>query len=209
VHGLWARLLDRARNVAALEDRQRIKLVPRRGAFVVQQSDPGWQLQVTQGFFEIEVDQHHSVETRVLEATQCVLPQSAASALEVSSGTRGSKLARVRRLDGRLALYSVNYLLLELEPLVRASDVMSGGGSLSRLLKSAGYDTFRARRSVEAMPAPAPIAALLEVSLSHPLLLVTSVSWNRLNKPFDFYASWLKSDVVKVVVEAQPASASV
>lgn len=188
-----------------LAERGRIKLVPRRGAFVVEQGDAGWRLQVTQGFFEMEVDQHHSVETRVLEATPCVLPDEVAVALEVKSGARGFKLARVRRLDGKLALYSINYLLPEVEQLMRTSDVISGGGSLSSLLKSAGYETFRARRSVEAMPAPPHVASLLDVPKDHPLLLVTSVSWNRLNRPFDFYTSWLRSDVVRVVVEAQAA----
>jgi len=34
-------------------------------------------------------------------------------------------------------------------------------------------------------------------------LLVTSVSWTGGAKPFDYYTSWLRNDVVKVTVEAQ------
>jgi GntR family transcriptional regulator len=189
-----------------LADKGRIKLVPHRGAFVVKQTDPGWRLQVTQGFFEVDVHQHRSVETRVLEATRGVLSEAAAAELEVENGTQGFKLARVRRLDGKLVLFSVNYLLPEIEDVVRASDVITSGGSLNRALQSAGYEIFRARRSVEARQASPEIATLLEVAVDHPLLLVTSVSWDRRNKPFDFYTSWLRSDVVRVTVEAQAST---
>jgi GntR family transcriptional regulator len=187
----------------SLVDQGKIKLVPRRGAFVVDRQDSGWRLQVTQGFFEVEVDQHHSVETRVLEATRCVLPDFAAAGLEATAGSPGFKIARVRRLDGKLALYSVNYLLPAIEDVLRSSDVISGRGSLNHALQSAGYETFRARRSVDALPADKNVSTLLDVPLGHPLLLVTSVSWDRMNKPFDFYTSWLRSDVVRVTVEAQ------
>ena len=188
-----------------LADQGRIKLVPRRGAFVVERVEPGWRLQVTQGFFEVEVDQHRQVETRVLQADRCALTGRAAEALEVEPGTHGFKLARVRRLDGQLALYSVNYLLAEIEPLLRQSDVLSGAGSLNKTLQSGGYETYRARRSVEAVGAPPEIAQRLEIPPGQPVLLVTSVAWDRRNRPFDFYTSWLRSDVVKVTVEATAA----
>lgn len=188
-----------------LLDQGRIKLVPRRGAFVAERADPGWRLQGTQGFFEVEVDQHHSVETRVLEATRCVLPDEAAEALELPPASAGFKLARVRSLDGKLALYSVNYLLPEVEAALRASEVITGVGSLNRTLQSAGYETVRARRTVEAVAADEVLATLLGVQPGQPLLLVTSVSWDRNNKPLDFYTSWLRNDIVKVTVEAQAA----
>jgi GntR family transcriptional regulator len=188
-----------------LVDQGRIKLVPRRGAFVLEQSDPGWRLQGTQGFFEVEVDQHHRVETRVLEATRCSLPAEAAEALEQPLGSLGFKVARLRSLDGKLALYSVNYLVHEVESVLRSSEVLRGEGSLSQTLSAAGYATQRARRTVEAVSADALLASLLQVAPGSPLLLVTSVSWSRTGQAFDFYTSWLRNDVVKVTVEAQAA----
>lgn len=128
---------------------------------------PGWRLQVTQGFFDVEVDQHHSAETRILEATHGVLPEAAATGLEVEMRAQGFKLARVRRLDGKLALYSVKYLLPEIEDVVRRSDVITGGGSLNRALQAAGYETFIERRSVEAMRASSEVAALLAQWATH------------------------------------------
>ena len=36
-----------------------------------------------------------------------------------------------------------------------------------------------------------------------PLLLISSVSWNKNKLVFDYYLSWVRSDVVKITVEAQ------
>ncbi|MBK3744707.1 GntR family transcriptional regulator [Paraburkholderia aspalathi] len=189
-----------------LQDQGRIKVVPRRGAFVAEQTGTGWLLQVAEGFFEAEVDHHHrAVDTRVIKAGRCELPDAASAALGLDAGASGFMLARVRRLDGNLALYSINYMLPEIENAVRSSEVMNGGGSLNRTLQSAGFAVFRARRSVAAVAATEELAQLLDVPIGAPLLLVTSVSWGRDDKPFDFYTSWLRSDVVKVTVEAQAA----
>ena len=189
-----------------LQDQGRIKVVPRRGAFVAEQTGTGWLLQVAEGFFEAEVDHHHrAVDTRVIKAGLCELPDAAAAALRLNAGASGFMLARVRRLDGNLALYSINYMLPEIENAVRSSEVMNGGGSLNRTLQSAGFAVIRARRSVAAVAATEELAQLLDVPIGAPLLLVTSVSWGRDDKPVDFYTSWLRSDVVKVTVEAQAA----
>lgn len=187
-----------------LEDRQRIRMVPRRGAFVIDPKESGWVLQVAEGFFEGEVDHHQrEVDTRVLEAKLKMLPAEAAKALHLGRGEQGFLLRRLRRLDGRVALYSENHLLPELASVVTGSDAVEPRGSLNRVLQRAGYRIFGARRTVEAVPAPARIAKLLEVREGSPLLLVTSVSWKEDGKPFDYYQSWVRTDVVKITVEAQ------
>ncbi len=187
-----------------LQERGRVRMVPRRGAFVVDLKQSGWSLEVTTGFFEGEVDHNkRRVETTVLEARRCLFPQIAASALHLAEGEKGFRLRRLRRLDGALALYSENYLLPELEDTVRNSEVMAPHGSLNRVLRGAGYAVFGARRSVEAVPAPAKLAKLLEVNANAPVLLVTSVSWGKDQRPFDYYTSWVKTDVVPITIEAQ------
>ena len=187
-----------------LQERGRVKMIPRRGAFVVDPAQSGWSLQVTAGFFEGEVDHNkRKVETTVLEASRCVFPKIAASALQFAKGEQGFWLRRLRRLDGALALYSENFLLPELEDVVRNSEVMAPHGSLNRVLRGAGYAVFGARRSVEAVPATVDLAKLLEVPVKSPLLLVTSVSWGNDQRPFDYYTSWVKTDVVPITVEAQ------
>lgn len=187
-----------------LQERGRIRMVARRGAFVVDPEQSGWSLQVTAGFFEGEVDHNkRKVETTVLEAVRSAVPEVVAAALHLAENEQGFRLRRLRRLDGALALYSENYLLPELEDVVRSSEVMQPHGSLNRVLRAAGYAVFGARRSVEAVPATARLAKLLEVPVKSPLLLVTSVSWGKDQRPFDYYTSWVKTDAVPITVEAQ------
>jgi GntR family transcriptional regulator len=186
-----------------LANKGRIRMIPRRGAFVTDPEQSGWVLQVAAGFFEGEVDYNQrKVETRVLDAKLTTFAGTAAEALHLKNGEQGFLLRRVRRLDGRVALYSVNYLLPELESTVLTSEVMKPQGSLNRVLRNAGYGVFGAHRSVEAVYAPPEIASILEVPPGFPLLLVTSVSWGKDNRPFDYYTSWVRTDVVKVTVEA-------
>jgi GntR family transcriptional regulator len=186
-----------------LETKGRIKMVPRRGAFVIDPEQSGWVLQVAAGFFEGEVDYNkRKVETQVLEARLTTFAGSPAEALHLANGEQGFLLRRSRRLDGRVALYSVNYLLPELEHVVLNSDVMQPQGSLNRVLRQSGHIIFGAHRSVEAVYASPEIASILEVPPGFPLLLVTSVSWGQDRRPFDYYTSWVRTDVVKVTVEA-------
>lgn len=186
-----------------LEDRKRIKVVPRRGAFVADPGQSGWVLQVAEGFFEGETDHNQrKVDTRVLEAKLKSLPEAPANALQLAKGEKGFVLRRLRRLDGRLALYSENYLLPELEKSVRGSSAMEANGSLNLVLSKAGYRIFGARRSLEAVSAPAHVAKLLVVPEGTPLMLVTSVSWTKDGRVFDYYNSWVRTDVVKITVEA-------
>lgn len=187
----------------ALVSKGRIRLVPRRGAYVIDSEQSGWSLQVAAGFFEGEADYNQrKVDTRILEARLTTFAGAPAEALHLGNGEQGFLLRRIRRLDGRAALYSVNYLLPELQHIVAGSEAMKPQGSLNRVLRRAGYAIFGARRSVEAVYAPPEIASMLEVPPGFPLLLVTSLSWGKDNRPFDYYTSWVRSDVVKVTVEA-------
>lgn len=191
----------------ALEDRKRIRVVPRRGAFVIDPEGSGWVLQVTEGFFGGELDRNRrNVETRVLEAALKVFPDIPAHALHLKAGEKGFLLRRLRHLDGRAALYSENFLLPELKKVIMGSSAMEPHGSLNQVLHKAGYRIFGARRSVEAVPAPAHVARLLEVAPGSPVLLVTSVSWRKDGQPFDYYNSWVRTDIVKVTVEASASA---
>ena len=188
----------------SLQERGRIKLIPRRGAFVAGSNQDGWGLQVTAGFFEGEVDHNKRlVETQVLEAGRVALPELAATSLGLEPGTIGFRLRRLRKLDGVLALYSENFMSAEFENIIMRSEVMGTRGSLNRVFRASGYTIFGARRSVEAIPAPAPVAKLLEIPARSPLLLITSVSWGKDRRPFDFYRSFVRTDVVNITVEAQ------
>ncbi|MBS7538040.1 GntR family transcriptional regulator [Ancylobacter lacus] len=188
----------------SLQEKGRIKMVPRRGAFVVDPRQSGWSLQVADGFFEAEVDHHRrDVETQVVAAGRAALPVAAADALGLPAGAPGYRLKRLRYLDGQIALLSINYLVPEVAPILDGSAVLTGKASLNRTLRDGGFSVFGARRSVEAQAATAELANYLHVPVGAPLLLVTSVSWGRDEKPFDYYTSWVRSDVVKVTIEAR------
>lgn len=186
-----------------LEDRNRIRVIPRRGAFVVDPDNSGWVLQVAAGFFEGEVNQdNRKVETKVLGLDRKPLEGSPAKALNIPKDSIGLVLRRLRKLDGEVALYSENYLLSELEDIIHQGSVMQSGGSLNQTLDDAGYHIFGARRSVEAVSAHKKVAKLLEIPVGSPVLLVKSVSWDQNGRPFDYYTTWVRTDVVKVTVEA-------
>lgn len=190
----------------SLQERGRIKMVPRRGAYVVDSQHSGWLLQVAQGFFEAEMDHHRrQVRTEIIGAESMPLPQAAADALGLQRNQSGFRLQRLRRLDGQIALFSTNYLLPELEDVIRQSAIMTGETSLNRTLREAGYPIYGAKRSVEAVAAPPAVAKFLNVDAGVPLMLVTSASWGMSQKVFDYYTSWVRSDVVKVTIEARMA----
>lgn len=188
----------------SLQEKKIIKMVPRRGAFVLDPAQKGWRLQVATGFFETEVRHNNrKVGTRTIRAGLEVLPADIAKALKLGQGEKGFVLARLRTLDGRMAVYSINYMIPEVRGPLTASGVVEGQASLNRTLVGAGFEVFGARRSVAAVAADAELAGLLEVEVGAPLLLVTSISWTKEGRNFDYYTSWIRNDVVEVTVEAE------
>lgn len=186
-----------------LQDRGRIRLVPRRGAFVAEAQQPGWMLQFPEGFFENEaVFYQRRVETDVLSVTMGPLPAESAGILGVAEGHHGVILERLRRLDGRIALYAVNHLLPQAAALIGNGDPLRGSGSLNQTLRTGGWVIAGARRWIEAVAATRKLSGLLDVRVGHPLLLIRSVSWDESERPFDYYTSYVRSDVVKVEIAA-------
>lgn len=192
----------------SLQDKGVIKMVPRRGAFVSEKRSSGWLLQVAEGFFEGKVDhEHESVETKVVYSGMRPAPRAVRETLDLNPGDQVYVLRRVRQLGGKIAMYSMNFLLPELRAVVEGSEVMQNRGSLNKVLRDAGYRIHGASRTVEAVAATEDLAETLGVAVGTPLLLVTSHSWGADGRVFDHYTSWLRSDVVKVSVEARAADA--
>jgi len=190
----------------SLEQEGKVRLVERRGAFICGDEHPGWMLQCPEGFSENEATRNNrTVETRVLGVQRCRLPDEACTALKLPPGARGLKLERVRRVDGTLALYAVNYLVEELAGLIGDGSHLAGTASLNRCLRAAGWLEAGARRSLRAVAADERLAAHLDVPPGHPLMLVRSVAWDASGRAFDFYTSFLRSDVVDVEIEVQVA----
>jgi GntR family transcriptional regulator len=184
-----------------LEEQGWIVRVARRGAFASMPPQHGWLLQGRAGFFEDEVEgRQRRVTTHVLRAEQAPLPQAAAEALQLPPGSHGYILERVRELDGKIALFSVNYLPPQIGMVVSRSDVPSGAGSLNSTLRRAGYDVAGASRTVEAVAAQGELTDRLQVRAGSPLLKIKSTSWDANLVAFDHHEVWVRSDVVHVEI---------
>lgn len=189
-----------------LEQQNLIRLVPRRGAFVNDATENRWMLQVTEGFLETAAHSPDAlIETSVLRSGIEPLPKQAAAALELPEGTSGFALERVRKVNGVPALHSTNWLPAHVGDVLVGKPVLEGKASLNATLRAAGFHIFSARREVAAIAAPADTARRLQLSKNAPVLEIKSVSRDAAGRPFDYYASLVRSDVLTIAVNAEAA----
>lgn len=177
--------------------------VPRRGMFVsAPEETPGWIVQDSEGFLESQIRHGRTgIETTVVDARFIAAPQHVADALRVRANEEVFALQRVRSLEGKIALFSTNWFPGRLGRTVSAAeDVLNGAGSLSSTLRRAGFVTSNAHRVIHALPAPEDVAAHLHVSVGHPLLRIRSRSWDQHDTLFDYYETWVLTDVVPLEV---------
>jgi GntR family transcriptional regulator len=187
-----------------LEQERLIRMVPRRGAFVGGGPVNQWTLQVTEGF--LETGSHsagHQIDTTVLRAEATDLPPPAADALGLPRKSRGFVLERLRRIDGNPAIHSTNYLPLDVSAVLSGKPVLTGRASLNQTMREAGYVIYAARREVAAIAAPPKMAKILQVGRGTPLLLIQSTSRDKQDRAFDFYQSYVRTDVVVISVDAE------
>jgi GntR family transcriptional regulator len=184
--------------LAELESEGLIRKEKGRGTFIAQPRS-SWLLQSAHGFYDEAARTGHTVTSRVLRREIEELPEWACEALKVSHGCRGLTLERLRWVDGRIAMYVITHLPLELSEVVFAADLERG--SLYQVLEErAGLVVVGGRRVVEAVRAEDGLAALLEVDSGAPLLFVESASWNAQAQPFECYRAWHRADRTKIEV---------
>lgn len=191
----------------ALEQQRLIRMVPRRGAFVNDVEANRWMLQVTQGFLETEAHApDRTIVTQVLKAAFEPLPVEVTTALNMDKGERGFVLERVRTMDGKPAMHSTNWLPADVGAVLLGKPVLQGQESLNYTLRKAGFSVYSARREVAAIETPESIAQLLSLKKKAPILLIRSVSRDESGRPFDYYHSYVRSDVVTIAVSAEARS---
>lgn len=190
----------------SLQEQRLIRMVPRRGAFVAEQGDDGWTLQVTRGFLEVSSEQAgRIVETRVLRAGFESLPEEVCERLGLPKGARGFALERARSLDGEWVMHSTNYLPEDIGRDLEGRPVLRGEGSLNRTLREIGIVIQSARRDLMAVSAPAEVAESLGCEVGQPLLLVESLSVSDAGRPFDYYLSYVRTGRLRISIEARAA----
>ncbi|GAB2627864.1 hypothetical protein Aab01nite_81550 [Paractinoplanes abujensis] len=183
--------------------------VARRGYFVSTPDTPqGWLIEGLGGFLENGIGHSNPrVSTRVVASGEQEIPDEAAAALRIPRGATGFVLERIRTVDGTLALFSVNWTPPAVAPVVAAATgVRDGSSSLTAALQEAGYVAARAKRVVHAVAADRVVAGHLEVAEGTPLLRIRSITWNKAQVAFDYYETWLRTDIVALEVDAKTSA---
>lgn len=189
-----------------LERLERDGLVARikgRGTFVAELAHRTWRLQSSLGFFEEEVWRlGHVVSSRIVRVEEGRLPLWVANALDMEPNSPGITIERLRFVDGKVVLFTVNHLAEEFVSTVRS--LKSTDSLYERLAIDHGRRIHGGRRVVEAVPAQHRLAELLEVPEETPLAYIESVSWDEDKKPFDAYQTWLRTDRLRIEIQVNP-----
>jgi GntR family transcriptional regulator len=179
------------------------------GTFVAETRLRSWMLQASAGFFLDELLRGgRQVTSTVLRAEPTVLPQWAADALELPPESGGVVLERLRAVDGRVALYVVNYLPEQYASVVTMLDDPKES-LYQRLAVEYGVTVHGARRVLEAVNAGKRLAELLEVERESAIAFIDSVSWDASFQPFDCFRAWLRTDRMRIEIEAQATTTPV
>jgi DNA-binding GntR family transcriptional regulator len=187
-----------------LENQGLIRMVPNRGAFVNGSEPNSWALQVTQGFLEPEAHSPDSaITTTVIRSGYEPPSDHVAKALGILDAREVFVLERVRQIDGKPAMHSTNWLPYDVGGALLGRPVLEGSGSLNQTLRALGFSVFSARRQVEAVAAPEDTAKHLRLKRNAPILLIRSASRDENGRPFDYYCSYVRSDVVAISVDAE------
>nr|WP_240188497.1 GntR family transcriptional regulator [Nakamurella flavida] len=191
--------------LAKLESEGFARRVARRGVFASAPGETsGWTVQDAQGFLESQISTGRTgITTQVVDARFVAPAQHVADALEIRGDGRDQVFAlqRLRSLDGRTAMFSTNWFPPDIgQAIAAAEDVLQGNGSVNHTLRKAGFVTSGARRVIRAMRAPEPVAGHLRIDPDQPVLRVRSLSWNDEQVRFDYYETWVLTDVVPLEV---------
>jgi GntR family transcriptional regulator len=174
-----------------------------RGVFAASPAEPsGWIVQDAAGFLESQLRHGATgIATQVISASWVVPAEHVAVALGLQPGEEAFALERVRSMDGELAMFSTNWFPGQVGQLIAAADdVLQGTGSVNATLARGGYVTAGARRVMRALRAPDGVAGHLHIRKGEPVLRVRSQSWDQHDVKFDYYETWVLTDVVPLEV---------
>jgi GntR family transcriptional regulator len=186
--------------LSKLESEGFARRVARRGVFASSPDEPtGWT--VEEGFLESQIRHGRTgIVTTVVDASSVVPPQHAAEALRVAEGEEVFGIERVRSLDGRIAMFSTNWFPSAVAASIATPEVLDGTGSVNAALRGAGYITSGAHRIMRALRAPEAIATHLQIGPDQPVLRVRSLSWDAADLRFDYYETWVLTDIIPLEV---------
>ncbi|MEL7974315.1 GntR family transcriptional regulator [Isoptericola sp. F-RaC21] len=190
--------------LSKLEQEGYARRVARRGVFASAPGEAsGWVIHDTQGFLESQVSHGRTgITTKVVDGRFITPPEHVAEALRVEGNDEVFALQRVRSLDGKIAMFSTNWFPKDVGRMMStAEDVLAGTGSVNSTLRGAGFVTSGAHRVIRAMRAPEAVATHLQIGPDQPVLRVRSESWDHRGFRFDYYETWVLTDVVPLEVD--------
>jgi GntR family transcriptional regulator len=188
--------------MSKLESEGLARRVPRRGVFVSSpEQSSGWTVQ--QGFLESQIRHGRTgVATRVVDARYVVPPQHVSEALGTAADAEVFAITRVRSLDDRVAMFSTNWFPGDAaRTIAGATDVLDGVGSVNETLRTAGFVANGAHRVIRAMRAPEQVATHLGIDPDQPVLRVRSTTWTHDQQRFDYYETWVLTDIIPLEVD--------
>jgi DNA-binding GntR family transcriptional regulator len=100
-----------------------------------------------------------------------------------------------------VALYVLNHLA-EGAADAALADSNPNESLYRRLRARAGIVPRGGRRTLESRGAEPWVAELLEVNVRAPVAFIESVAWDADMRPFDCYRAWLRTDRIRVDIEA-------
>ena len=185
----------------ALEQEGLIRKEKGRGAFVNRTSSGSWLLQWAGGLFDDELTRRGiTVESTVLRSGIEVLPGWASEALQLTAGTEGVALERLRRVDGQVALYVVNHLPHEYAAILPEIRRTSTASLYWTLREQCGVEVAGSSRTLEAVAATSSLARNLGVASRSPVVYIQSVTRDATGKPIDCYRAWLRTDRLRIAL---------
>lgn len=116
------------------------------------------------------------VSVKVLEKTLAVVPEAAASVLNLAPGSEVVRFKRARRAEGKPFSFVVNYILPEVGERVEP-EWLKSKTMFQVFREELGLSLGRVRQTVEVGRADAETAEVLEVAVSDPTLDVVTTLW--------------------------------
>ncbi|HEX3597047.1 MAG TPA: GntR family transcriptional regulator [Polyangiaceae bacterium] len=150
------------------------------------------------GFVEDMTRAGRAPRARVLDKRVVVANEAVARNLRLAKGTRVARIRRVRLADESPVSFDETYLPLPLGEKVMSANLESE--AIFALLETRyGVPLIEAEYALEAIAAPARIAAAIEVPVGSPIFLIERTSFSTGRVPVDHEKLYYRGDRIRFV----------
>lgn len=152
------------------------------------------------GFFEASVGQGVFPASRVVERREILATRHLAQELGLRIGEPVYKVVRVRSASGAPVVLETSFFPARVVPGLLDLDLE--GSSIYRLMdRYHGARPVRARQSLEPITAGPAEAALLDVAVGSPLMLVERTAWDARDRPVEHARDLYRGDRSRFITE--------